>query len=351
MVSILLQNITYNQFVDDLMIVQEEYKRAKAANDTDGMKEALSKIDESETFWVAPTGNMFRADFTYPEKGGPGNVTLNLTIPMVTKMEGPSTEASASVYDQVLRPRVPDNAFELDNENAYYLGLGGEVALEYYMTNGTFPRDKAFLASTAADSQVLDVTAPFDQYEVAVPLERSADCLKIIGDAVYGPEELWKGFRTANNIRFISGEPFYLSPAHGGPVMYLNLEDYIQPSGGGDNTKFDKVIDIFLKQCGARFHWGKAGWPKHMQCFDGAAYYPDSWCDFGCAVHQLDPGGKFHSLSNVWEWKATINGGEVEYGSCCTPQGFDKARCSCASVNPCGPQQPPVAAATAVGGK
>ena len=29
-----------------------------------------------------------------------------------------------------------------------------------------------------------------------------------------------------------------------------------------------EVVDIFVQQCGARFHWGKAGWPEHFPCFD-----------------------------------------------------------------------------------
>lgn len=182
---------------------------------------------------MVPTGNVFRADFTYPEKG-PEDVVLDLTIPEVTAMDGPPAESPTSeaipgVFQQVLRPGVPDNAFELDDNNALFLGQGAEVALGSYMINGTFPRDKAYLASTAGDSQITDTIAPFDQYEIAVPFERAGDCLKLVGEAVYGPEQLWTSFRTANNIRFISGEPFYISPANGGPVMYreFHLNSFI----------------------------------------------------------------------------------------------------------------------------
>ena len=184
-----------------------------------------------------------------------------------------------------------------------------------------------------------------------MPLERAADCLKIIGAAMYGPEELWQGFRTASNIRFVSGEPFYLSPSNGGPVMYINYEDYVQPSGAGDNVKFDEVSRIFLapppEGCGARFHWGKAGWPKHLPCFDGAAVYPDTWCDFGCAVQELDPDDKFRTESNVWRWNATRGGAPTEFASCCTPQGFDKAQCQCAPAPACGTAPQTVAAGSA----
>ena len=78
------------------------------------------------------------------------------------------------------------------------------------------------------------------RYEAGVPFERAADCLKILGDAIYGPEKLYEGFRTANNIRFISGEDFYLSPANGGPVMYINFEASLQCSGW--DALFLKII-------------------------------------------------------------------------------------------------------------
>lgn len=48
-----------------------------------------------------------------------------------------------------------------------------------------------------------------------------------------------------------------------------------------------EVMRIFRQDCGARLHWGKAGWPQWAACFDGAREYPDSWCHFGCAVQVL----------------------------------------------------------------
>ena len=44
------------------------------------------------------------------------------------------------------------------------------------------------------------------------------------------------------------------------------------------------IVSIFRHQCGARLHWGKAGWPRWAPCFDGAEEYPSTWCHFGCAV-------------------------------------------------------------------
>jgi hypothetical protein len=66
--------------------------------------------------------------------------------------------------------------------------------------------------------------------------------------------------------------------------------------------------------------------------------YPETWCDFGCAVNQLDPTGKFSSESTVWRWNATtLNGEQVsDFASCCTPEGFNKEICTCAASPICG---------------
>jgi hypothetical protein len=150
---------------------------------------------------------------------------------------------------------------------------------------------------------------------------------------VYGPENLWDGFRSPTLLRFTTGEDAYLSNTHGGPRMWANLEDFLTPSGE-KNWRFQKVIDIMMTRCGGRLHWGKAGWAEHNKCFDGAAQYPATWCDFGCAAEALDPTRKFDSGSDVWRWRATRGGAEVPFASCCTPAGFSAA-CKCASSTVC----------------
>lgn len=56
-------------------------------------------------------------------------------------------------------------------------------------------------------------------------------------------------------------------------------------------------------------------------------------CDFGCAVEELDPQGKFAGISDVWHWQATSGGKAVPFASCCTPTGFNHAQCQCAPRN------------------
>ena len=155
----------------------------------------------------------------------------------------------------------------------------------------------------------------YDQVEVAIPVDRMADCLAGILDVIYGSdlegedEELRmadKGFRVTPLFRFVGREDGLLSPTNDVPRMYLNLEDYLSyNSVERSNKQFVKLL-AFLRGssvCSARLHWGKAGWPDEG-CWHGAEEYPDSWCDFGCAVRALDPTGKFtDSASDRWNWE------------------------------------------------
>lgn len=116
------------------------------------------------------------------------------------------------------------------------------------------------------------------------------------------------------------------------------MEDHVTYATKKPNEDFQAIMQILRSPvCGpARLHWGKAGWPQWATCFDGAKEYP-KWCDFGCAVRELDPSGKFAGTSDVWQWAAVdrASGQGVEFGSCCGPSGFDSARCSCAGRSSC----------------
>jgi len=176
--------------------------------------------------------------------------------------------------------------------------------------------------------------APYDQYEVSFPISVAGTCMETMGELIYGKSELWKGFRTPGLIRFTPGESFYLSNAHEGATMWINLEDYVTPSSSSPNEAFNRVIRSFIDECGARLHWGKAGWVQADPCFDGAKTYGNNWCNFGCAAHDLDPEGKFRGSSQVWKWHAQKDGAEVEFGTCCTPEGFSQ-QCTCALAPAC----------------
>ena len=53
----------------------------------------------------------------------------------------------------------------------------------------------------------------------------------------------------------------------------------------------------------------------------------------GCE-QELDPLGKFASMSNVWSWRATREGQDVPLTQCCTPNGFS-TDCLCAKRLSC----------------
>lgn len=205
------------------------------------------------------------------------------------------------------------------------------LTTQSYVTPGTYETSKAYLTMSEFGTQYTSTFAPYKQLEVAVPMEIAGDCLMGLDSVMYGSSQAWKGFRTPALIRFVDGEDFYVSPTNGGPRMYVNIEDYVSLSSGKPNQEFDQVVRFFMDKCNARLHWGKYGFSEYDPGFDGAKVYPNTWCDFGCAVNQLDPTNKFVGASNVWRWNATRGGATVtDFASCCTPEGFDKAHCTCA---------------------
>ena len=69
---------------------------------------------------------------------------------------------------------------------------------------------------------------------------------------------------------------------------------------------------------------GKAGFPE-PGCFEGAKEFPDTWCDFGCAIRELDPHNKFDDQSMLWNYEG------VDLERCCSKHGFmyHKKGCEC----------------------
>ena len=158
--------MTFDEFTAQVEEAQKAYNAAKAANDEEGMKEALAPLDETGSFWIVPLETVLRADFTHDDKD-PEDVVLDLDLPNVMAMDGPAEEkpplSNPAAYDQIERPKLPNVAFQVDDANAQFLGEAAEAALAVYMKNGSFPRHLAYLAASEADSGFIDTGAPFDQ--------------------------------------------------------------------------------------------------------------------------------------------------------------------------------------------
>ena len=107
-------------------------------------------------------------------------------------------------------------------------------------------------------------------------------------------------------------------------------------SARSQNPGFWLVMDYLVHgpACGGRLHWGKAGWPTLLPDWNPVNVttgYPATWCDFGCAVEALDPGGKFQTTSPVWRWGAELSGsgGAATLADCCGAGGFNATACVC----------------------
>ncbi|GMH44322.1 hypothetical protein BSKO_12256 [Bryopsis sp. KO-2023] len=320
----------FDRFVDDMRVIQDAYRSARASGDRMGMFMALSPVDETQLLWHVPAKEVWRVDFDRLD-----DEMLETYEPLVSSFSGPPH--ARGVEDQREKGSVGRSVGSaLLNRGTNFWSNRFRDTLRGNAGNGVYQSRKAYLTMSEEQTRWHSGFTGYDQYEVSVPIDIFADCLEMMGDEIYGRDALWDGFRTPVLVRFVSEEDAYLSNTNGGPRVYFNMEDYVSYNTKVVNARFQRTIELLRTRCNARLHWGKAGWPRHAQCFDGAREYPDSWCDFGCAVHQVDPNGKFSKESDVWNWRAVDNqGNDVKLGSCCSENGFDKEKCRCVSRKKC----------------
>ncbi|GAQ87052.1 hypothetical protein KFL_003280060 [Klebsormidium nitens] len=204
------------------------------------------------------------------------------------------------------------------------------------------------------------------EYEVCVPLEEIGEAMDEMLEFFeeYKPEAKY-GFRTPTGFRLADEEDAYLASGNGGPRICMEIDDfsslntdspnwqvksffpddtslpessfhsvelYIEVPRGVKTAKgvrLNNIVSIMLKHNG-RLHWGKAGMDEFGRCFRGAEQWGKAWCDFGCAVQELDPEPrKFQSSSPIWEWHAKKGARAVsDFQDCCTADGFSPL-CTC----------------------
>jgi len=219
------------------------------------------------------------------------------------------------------------------------------IAMGTNLRPGVYSARAAYASQSAVPSVLLADVNPYDQYEANIPMSRVAGCLAAVTDVLYGPTAAYTAFRTTPLIRFSSPDDALLSPAHRDEAsLYFNLEDHVSYDTPGERSAgFDAVMTTLVNNpaCGGRLHWGKAGWPRFLPNFDGAVApngYPDTWCQFGCAVAALGAVDKFASTWAGWTWYATA-AGTSNYvadfgGTCCAGGAFNAGACTCAARPP-----------------
>ena len=164
----------------------------------------------------------------------------------------------------------------------------------------------------------------YDQYEVAVPLEKAAECAREVykqSNKIFQSTRdtvAIRGFRAPILLRFVSAEPEnLLSLSYDGPKVYWNFEDYLKYidvsrarrySSLEPNEAFRLISEVlFSSKCSSgRNHWGKT---KDYQTLQNVArplheQFDSNWCSFGCVAKHVDPTRKFESLFGVkgWNW-------------------------------------------------
>ena len=326
------RNQPIQDFVGEMKTLQEKYIANRdmegADHDGDFFTEMFGKDDaglpihEKAMYWFVPTQEAWHIQFSLLE-----------VEPMSV------TENQQSDGRGALTPG--ERRFMRSNARLWSEFYAGSVT--YNVMPGTFASRRAYMSMTEGQSRRHRFFSAYDQWEMFVPLSKVGDCVAAVADRLYNSDdEAWRGFRTQFLMRLTNKESGYLSYSSDEPVMGFNMEDYVQYNNDGKNDAFQAVMDVFRSPvCGpARVHWGKAGWDQSRGqevCFDGAAEFPNTWCDFGCAVSELDPNGKFAGISTKWQWAASSKSSSdvvVEFAQCCGPDGFKKDMCTCESVLP-----------------
>ena len=220
--------------------------------------------------------------------------------------------------EQSQQRRVAQPSARLTGSQAF--AAFADLALREVVSSTTSEARDAFITMTEPLYE-LSLGYKYDQYEISVPFANMGDCFDGLRGLLRRNVLMSQSFYSPALIRFVSQEDGFLSQTEDGPRLYINIEDYLfyerrEAGDRGRNRAFYKVMRYFRgdERCrGARLHWGKAGWPD-PGCWDGAAEYPDTWCDFGCAALALDPDGKFSDGADVFNWE----GSNLE--TCCTAE-------------------------------
>jgi len=335
MVSKTVTERDFSDLLDIITSVSDSYNAAKESGNTNEIKDALFPVDELQAFWFVPESLSWIVKYDHPLRR-PFFVRENIAaeeVPMVEAFDGETGIDGTRVYKQTEVPGIDALPAMATGDPKVWSAFFRRSLKSTYGESGVYDARKAYLSMVDRSMALHAGFAPYIQFEVAIPLKIAGECMKRVNDLIYGPEKLYEGFRTPALLRYTPGETFYLSNAQGkeGPHLWINLEDYITPSSNVTNEKFLKVIEFFTDECNARLHWGKSGFIQSGSNYDLVEHYGENWCNFGCAVAQLDPGRKFQGDSNIWSWNAQIDGEDVPFISCCSNQGFMANKCTCLS--------------------
>jgi len=225
---------------------------------------------------------------------------------------------------------LPPNLFLADANNTASNVAETYDQLATWLGNDTLDTHQASLSWPAADEDANVILS--DAYYVFFPVDRMADCLEGL-IALLESQAPDTGLRGSMYF-FVNGQDTgLLSVSYGKPHIMLPIDDhvYYNQEERKSNVPFKRAIGFLVTSplCApARLHWGHSGWPD-PGCWNGAEYYPDTWCDFGCVVRDLDPEGKFTgAVPELWDWE----GADLE--RCCTSNGYNTSLhgCECAVV-------------------
>eukprot|EP00854_Cymbomonas_tetramitiformis_P015791 gene15791-18723_t len=325
---------TAADFAAQMRELQEKYVACVAEScSASGIPDALQDAYESrQYFWHVAANDFMQMDFEPLEDDTNMTAIANGTFDyqvqpsVVTRNSGGRDGSHGSLDAIVCSNSDVSEIIDITFEDGFLVTTGAPNISEMYSTlnrmlfrPGTFPARDSYPSQNLLNYAVNKHLNVYDQFELAIPFSKAGDCFTHLVAVIYpGPEapeedQLALGIPIPALIRFIKAEDIFLSPCYGEPCVYLNIEDYFSHSSAGENTGtpntwIHRVLAAMRgPRCRGRMHWGKAGWNEHAQRFNGSEEYPQSWCDFGCFVKEMDPNGKFQGQVEG-DWQGQVEG-------------------------------------------
>eukprot|EP01026_Neomeris_dumetosa_P033564 TRINITY_DN2682_c0_g1_i3.p1 TRINITY_DN2682_c0_g1~~TRINITY_DN2682_c0_g1_i3.p1 ORF type:complete len:764 (+),score=89.46 TRINITY_DN2682_c0_g1_i3:67-2292(+) len=378
-----LQKLDLDEFVAGMVSIQSCYaEQVKPKNYTAQQEaRALQEIDQhTHFFWIPYSSNIYQLNFTHKEdkistawlKNHPNRKRDEKALSQVKQvckfMEGEIYEAILTSKKNLKKASKHKPAQWKDFTTDKLLNITGKWWLDsklvdqannekwniinqyiiqsQYKTWDDIPQDKAYQELDPI-YRIIDLyknngsfnqgwNLPIKYWEISIPLERAGECLQKIQNYFYNGVE-YSNFPFPLIIRFQGQEDILLSHSVDGIRMYISTYSWTNWYGlMYRDSGIYRMFEMLYMECDGRLHWTSEAWNVLEQCFDGYDRYGDYWCNFGCALQEIDAEGAWRTQSPIWKFYAEDDSGELLTGPsltrCCIGgYGFASYKCQCIS--------------------
>ena len=191
------------------------------------------------------------------------------------------------------QPRPRNRALEYGQEIVLENWVIGAVARAGRRMPGRIPQLSRFVSSKIGRSTKVDRSyrvfasqrrVRFTEMEYAIPRRHAREAISRVLAAAEAADPP-VGFPI--EVRFVSGDESWLSPAHDRDTTYIAVHQFRGMAWEG----YFRSVEAIMNEYGGRPHWGK----RHFQTAATLAERYPHWEDFLAARARLDPEGRFRN--------------------------------------------------------